>query len=47
MFHKVKCVNALPEYLLWMKTYYIKMSQYLEESGIKEEIEGKAFDEQE
>lgn len=39
--------RKMPEYLLRMMTYYIKMSRYLEQSGIREEIERKAFDEQE
>ena len=39
--------RKMPEYLLRMMTYYIKMSQYLEQSGMREEIERKAFDEQE
>ena len=39
--------RKMPEYLLRMMTYYIKMSQYLERNGIKEEIERKVFDEQE
>lgn len=39
--------RKMPEYLLRMMTYYIKISQYLERSGIREEIERKAFDEQE
>lgn len=29
----------MPEYLLCMMTYYIKMTQYLEQNGIREEIE--------
>ncbi len=39
--------RKMPEYLLRMMTYYIKMSQYLEKNGIREEIERKAFHEQE
>ncbi len=39
--------RRMPEYLLRMMTYYIKMTQYLEQNGIREEIEGKALDEQE
>ena len=39
--------RKMPEYLLRMMTYYIKMSQYLERNGIEEEIERKVFDEQE
>lgn len=38
--------RKMPEYLLRMMTYYIKMSQYLEQTGMKEEIERKALDEQ-
>ena len=38
--------RKMPEYLLRMMTYYIKMSQYLEQNGMKEEIERKALDEQ-
>lgn len=37
----------MPEYLLRMLVYYIKINQYLEEHGMKEEIERKVFDEQE
>ena len=39
--------RKMPEYLLRMLIYYIKMNQYLEEHGMKEEIERKVFDEQE
>lgn len=39
--------RKMPEYLLRMMIYYIKMTQYLEQNGIREEIEGKALDEQE
>ena len=39
--------RKMPEYLLRMMIYYIKMNQYLEENGMKEEIERKVFDEQE
>ena len=35
-----------PEYLLRMLIYYIKMNQYLEENGMKEEFERIVFDEQ-
>lgn len=38
--------RKMPEYLLRMLIYYIKMNQYLEENGIKEKIERKIFDEQ-
>lgn len=39
--------RKMPEYLLRMLIYYIKINQYLEEHGMKEEIERKVFDEQE
>ena len=39
--------RKMPEYLLRMLIYYIKMNQYLEEHGMKEEIEREVFDEQE
>lgn len=39
--------RKMPEYLLRMMTYYIKMSQYLEQNGMKEEIERRVFDEEE
>ena len=39
--------RKMPEYLLRMLVYYIKINQYLEEHGMKEEIERKVFDEQE
>lgn len=39
--------RKMPEYLLRMLTYYIKMSQYLEQNGMKEEIERKVFHEDE
>ena len=39
--------RKMPEYLLRMLIYYIKINQYLEEHGIKEEIEREVFDEQE
>lgn len=38
--------RKMPEYLLRMLTYYIKMSQYLEEQGMREEIEREAFNEE-
>lgn len=37
--------RKMPEYLLRMLIYYIKMNQYLEENGMKEEIERKVFNE--
>ena len=39
--------RKMPEYLLRMMTYYIKMSQYLEQNRIKEEIERMVFNEKE
>ena len=39
--------RKMPEYLLRMLTYYIKVSQYLEQNGMKEEIERKIFNEDE
>ena len=39
--------RKMPEYLLRMLVYYIKINQYLEEHGMKEEIEREVFDEQE
>ena len=36
----------MPEYLLRMMIYYIKVNQYLEQNGLKEEIERTVFDEQ-
>lgn len=39
--------RKMPEYLLRMLIYYIKMNQYLEKNGMKEEMERKVFDEQE
>ena len=39
--------RKMPEYLLRMLIYYVKMNQYLEKNGLKEEMERKAFDEQE
>lgn len=38
--------RKMPEYLLRMLIYYIKMNQYLEENGIKEEVEREIFNEQ-
>lgn len=35
--------RKMPEYLLRMLTYYVKMNQYLEQNGMKEEIERKVF----
>ena len=37
--------RKMPEYLLRMMTYYIKISRCLEANGIREEIERQAFDE--
>ena len=37
----------MPEYLLRMLIYYVKMNQYLEKNGLKEEMERKVFNEQE
>lgn len=37
--------RKMPEYLLRMLIYYIKMNQYLEENGMKEEIERQVFNE--
>ena len=39
--------RKMPEYLLRMLIYYIKMNRYLEETGMKEKIEREVFDEQE
>ena len=39
--------RKMPEYLLRLMNYYVKMSQYLEQNGMKEEIESKALDGQE
>ena len=39
--------RKMPDYLLNMMIYYIRMNQYLEENGMKEEIERKVFHEQE
>ena len=39
--------RKMPEYLLRMLIYYVKMNQYLEKNGMKEEMERKVFDEQE
>ena len=38
--------RKMPEYLLRMMIYYIKVNQYLEKNGLKEEMERKVFDEQ-
>ena len=38
--------RKMPEYLLRMLIYYIKVNRYLEETGIKEKIEQEIFDEQ-
>ena len=38
--------RKMPEYLLRMLIYYIKMNQYFEQKGIREEIERAVFDEQ-
>ena len=38
--------RKMPEYLLRMLTYYIKVSKYLEQNGMKEEIERKVFHEE-
>ena len=38
--------RKMPEYLLRMMVYYIKVNQYLEQNGLKEEIERMVFDEQ-
>ncbi len=39
--------RKMPEYLLRMLIYHVKINQYLEKNGMKEEIEKKVFDEQE
>lgn len=39
--------RKMPEYLLRMLIYHVKINQYLEKNGMKEEIERKVFDEQE
>ena len=39
--------RKMPEYLLRMLMYYVKVSQYLEQNGMKEEIERKVFHEDE
>ena len=39
--------RKMPEYLLRMMIYYVKMNQYLEQNGLKEEIERRVFNEQE
>ncbi len=38
--------RKMPEYLLRMLIYYIKVNRYLEETGMKEKIEQEIFDEQ-
>lgn len=38
--------RKMPEYLLRMLVYYIKMNQYLDDNGLKEEMERKIFGEQ-
>ena len=38
--------RKMPEYLLRMMVYYIKVNQYLEQNGLKEEMERMVFDEQ-
>ena len=38
--------RKMPEYLLRMMVYYIKVNQYLEQNGLKEEIERMVFDDQ-
>ena len=38
--------RKMPEYLLRMLIYHVKINQYLEKNGMKEEIERKVFDEQ-
>lgn len=38
--------RKMPEYLLRMMIYYIKVNHYLEQNGLKEEIERMVFDEQ-
>lgn len=39
--------RKMPEYLLRMMIYYVKMNQYFEKNGMKEEIERKVLDEKE
>ncbi len=39
--------RKMPEYLLRMLICHVKINQYLEKNGMKEEIEKKVFDEQE
>ena len=39
--------RKMPEYLLRMLIYYVKMNQYLEKNELKEEMERKLFDGQE
>lgn len=38
--------RKMPEYLLRMMVYYIKVNQYLEQNGLKKEMERMVFDEQ-
>ena len=35
--------RKMPEYLLRALTYYIRMNKYLEEKGIKEQVEEEVF----
>ena len=37
--------RKMPEYLLRMLHYYVKVNHYLEEKGMKEEVEREVFDE--
>ena len=39
--------RKMPDYLLRMLNYYVKMNQYLEQNGVKEEMERKVFIEEE
>ena len=39
--------RKMPEYLLRMLIYYVKVNQYLEKNELKEEMERKVFDGQE
>lgn len=39
--------RKMPEYLLRMLIYYVKMNRYLEENDMKEEIERTVFNEEE
>ena len=41
------CRRKMPEYLLRMLIYYVKVNQYLEKNELKEEMERKVFDGQE